>query len=137
MSFAAAVSACLRKYFVFSGRARRSEFWYFRLFLVLVFATVFLLVLFGGSTARTSDEVQGEANGVAALFMLLWVAAIIPDLAASVRRLHDTDRSGLWMLIAFVPLGGFVLFVFFCLEGTRGANRFGPDPLESHADVFR
>lgn len=63
------------------------------------------------------------------LGMLLALGLLLPSIAVAVRRLHDTERSGWWLLIGFVPLvGGIVLLVFMCLDGTSGANRFGPDP---------
>ena len=63
------------------------------------------------------------------IMLLIILGLLIPSLAAGVRRLHDTDRSGWWLLIAFIPLvGAIVLLVFFVLEGNKGDNRFGPDP---------
>lgn len=62
------------------------------------------------------------------LYVLFSLGIIIPMLAVSFRRLHDTDKSAWWLLIGFIPFGGLVLLVFFCLEGTQGDNNFGPDP---------
>jgi uncharacterized membrane protein YhaH (DUF805 family) len=111
----------LRNYVGFSGRARRAEFWYFALF-NLIFAVI-LTVL---------DRVLGLAgeNGLGPLYVIYLLAIILPSLAVEFRRLHDTDRSAWWILIAFVPIVGFiVLIVFFCQKGTAGQNKYGPDPL--------
>jgi uncharacterized membrane protein YhaH (DUF805 family) len=70
--------------------------------------------------------------------LLLIVAIIIPSLAVQVRRFHDQDKSGWFVLIGFIPfVGSLIVFVFMCLAGTDGPNRFGPDPKDPHAeDVF-
>ena len=107
--------ATLKKYADFSGRARRTEYWMFFLFNFII-----------GIVLSVVDYVLGTAGIVGALFAL---AILIPSIAVGVRRLHDTDRSGWWMLIAFVPLiGAIVLIVFFVLDSTPGENRFGPNP---------
>ncbi|MDX1593762.1 MAG: DUF805 domain-containing protein [Gammaproteobacteria bacterium] len=112
----------LRNYFVVEGRARRKEYWFFFLFAV-IFSIGFAIVdvLFG-----TFDPETGYG-----LFQGLYsLAILIPSITVGVRRLHDTDRSGWWLLIGLLPiLGAIVLIVFFVLPGTRGSNRFGPDPL--------
>jgi uncharacterized membrane protein YhaH (DUF805 family) len=81
---------------------------------------------------RHLDRVLGlasETYGIGPLYVLYALAVLIPGLAVGVRRLHDIDKSGWWMLIAFIPLiGGIVLLVFAVMEGTSGSNRFGPDP---------
>ena len=105
----------------FSGRARRKAYWMFVLFYV-IFAFV----------AGVLDGILGTVNpktGMGAIGGLYIFLMLLPLIALSIRRLHDTDRSGWWFLINFVPLiGGLVFFVFTLLEGTRGDNRFGPDP---------
>ncbi len=118
MGFVGAVATCFRKYVDFSGRARRPEYWWFMLFywLVLVVLTAVDAVIIG---------TRGGAGIFSGLAML---ALFLPTLAVGVRRLHDTDRSGWWLLIGLVPLiGGIVLLVFMCLRGTEGPNRFGSD----------
>ena len=111
----------LRKYATFTGRARRKEFWFFQLFVLLIaFALTLVDRLFGVFDAESG---MGLLSGLFSLGMFL------PNLAVSVRRLHDTDRSGWWLLLCFLPIIGIiVLLVFFCLDGTRGANRFGDNP---------
>ncbi|WP_166212773.1 DUF805 domain-containing protein [Cognatiluteimonas telluris] len=111
----------LKNYAVFQGRARRKEYWMYTLFNVLVLVVLSIL-----------DRVLGlasETYGIGPLYVLYALAVLIPGLAVGVRRLHDIDKSGWWMLIAFIPLiGGIVLLVFAVMEGTSGSNRFGPDP---------
>jgi uncharacterized membrane protein YhaH (DUF805 family) len=105
----------LRKYVDFTGRARRTEYWMFFLFnLIISFALGIVEALFGG------PGILGAIYGLAVL---------LPSLAVSVRRLHDTGRSGWWLLIGLVPLVGLVvLLVFAVQEGQPGDNAFGPNP---------
>ncbi|WP_232667461.1 DUF805 domain-containing protein [Pseudonocardia sp. TRM90224] len=117
----------LKQYADFRGRARRTEYWMFTLVTVLVAVVLSVLdhALFGAVTFGS----VGEITGLGWLYVIYMVATLIPSLAVSVRRLHDIDRSGWWVLIGFVPLVGFIVqLVFAVTEGTRGANRFGPDP---------
>ena len=115
-AFAAAVRTCLNNYATFQGRAARPEFWFFVLFNVLA----------GTALSVVDSMLFGLANGVSPLSSLYSLAAFIPGLAVGARRLHDTDRSGWWQLIMFVPLVGLVvLIVFYCQRGTQGHNRFG------------
>lgn len=111
----------LKKYATFEGRARRKEYWFFQLFNVLA---VLVLALVDGATGTFSAEA-----GLGLLSGLYVLAILVPSIAVTVRRLHDTDRSGWWFLIGFVPLiGGLVLLVFALLDSTPGANRFGTNP---------
>lgn len=121
--------AVLKNYAGFSGRASRREYWMFTLinFIILVVLQVLM-----NATMTLPDEFgQGGSLGFGYyLYILYTLATMIPALAVSVRRLHDTDRSGWWVLIGLVPLiGAIVLLVFFCQQGTQGDNRFGSDPL--------
>ena len=113
----------LKKYAVFSGRSRRKEYWYFYLFYILfIFVLTFIDVMIG-----TYDEVAeiGLFAGIFILFML------IPLLATSVRRLHDTDRSGWWLLIALIPLIGAIVILVFTLQDSKpGENQYGSNPKE-------
>ena len=121
MNFQEAVQSVFSNYAKFRGRACRSEFWWFQLFLLLGGIVAGLLDLFANTNFL----------GGSPLAMLFWLAAIIPDLAVTVRRLHDTDSSGWWILLGLIPLIGMVvLIVWWCLEGSKGYNRFGPDPLQ-------
>jgi uncharacterized membrane protein YhaH (DUF805 family) len=113
-------TAVLKNYAGFSGRARRQEYWMF--FLVnFVIGVVFDILTFAtGSSFFTI---------VLAIYGL---AVLVPGLAVLVRRLHDTNRSGAWFFIAFVPIvGGIILLVFTCIEGDQGQNQYGPDPKQS------
>jgi uncharacterized membrane protein YhaH (DUF805 family) len=110
----------LRQYVDFTGRARRTEYWMF--LLVTLIVQIVLAVL---------DSLLGLAfmPGSGVLTTLYVLAVLLPSLGVSVRRLHDTGRSGLWVLIGLVPfLGAIVLIVFAALEGDRGPNAYGPDP---------
>lgn len=115
MSLVDSVRSVLTNYANFSGRARRSEYWWFALALVVVFG-----LLAGLSRASALFAV---VYGLAAL------AVFVPGLAVAVRRLHDTDKSGWFILLGLIPfVGGIILIVFYATEGTPGANRFGPSP---------
>ena len=118
----------LTKYAVFSGRSRRMEYWYFVLFNIIV--SIVLGVIDGLLGTSGSYAGAGLLSGIYGL------AVLIPSLAVTVRRLHDTDRTGWWILIALVPLiGVIVLLVFALLEGTPGDNQYGPNPKEASARV--
>jgi uncharacterized membrane protein YhaH (DUF805 family) len=107
--------AAIKKYAVFQGRSSRSAFWYFILFQFLITA------LAAGIDAALGDH--GVLYGLAVLAFLL------PNLAVSIRRLHDTDRSGWWYAISLIPIAGLIaLIVFWCQPGSPGENRFGSDP---------
>jgi uncharacterized membrane protein YhaH (DUF805 family) len=169
MGFGEAIASCFRKYANFSGRAPRSEYWWWALFIVLVTFGVELVA--GFLTAASGNKLVG---GLLVLLMDLFF--LLPNLAVVVRRLHDLNRSGWWygaLIIlglflgalavpVFIRVGmnhqqglddmtginsgiflligvlglieaifGLVLLVWFCLRGTRGPNRFGPDPLQA------
>lgn len=110
----------LKNYVGFDGRARRKEYWMFTLFNVIVSIVLAIIDGMGGFMTE---------SGIGMLGLLYTLAVLLPSIAVSVRRLHDIDKSGWWLLLILVPLiGVIVLLVFAVLEGTRGANRFGPDP---------
>lgn len=112
----------LRRYAEFSGRSQRKEYWMYFLFLIIV--SVVLGIIEG---ILGINQMIGGAYGP--LTALLGLGTLIPNIAVAIRRLHDTDRSGWWLLIALVPLiGAIVLLVFYVTDGTKGPNRFGPDP---------
>lgn len=161
----------LRRYADFSGRSRRMEFWMWKLFLLLVGIGFFVLMMIVGGGAAAMGAMMGDTEAVRgvgagmlavmALYALVSLAFLIPDIAVTVRRLHDTDRSGWWILAPLLPYAvgviailaggvgrdavstgatvgtiamlaaavlGLILLVFMFLEGTRGSNRYGPDP---------
>lgn len=160
MGFGTAVMTCLRKYAVFNGRARRSEYWYF--------------VLFSLATEIAASLIDSTIRGVAAGFvpvsLPVWLALLLPSLAVTVRRVRDTNRSGWWVAgfyvdcvvvlgaavpfmemfregaigpvwlflavaVLIVPYAIF-LFVLTVLPGTSGTNHYGPDPKAPMVDVF-
>jgi len=141
MSFGGAIRSVLSKYATFSGRARRSEYWWWTLAYTLVALALYVLalVLLGGSAAMTDPAVANPditdlgAAGVAGLAVmavlgLLSLALFLPSIAVLVRRLHDTGRSGWWYLIGLVPFGGIVLLVFEVMDSEPGDNQYGPNP---------
>ncbi len=110
----------LKKYAVFSGRARRAEYWYFALFSFIISV---LLWVIGGILAKISG-----APWMALLGFIYWLAIIIPSIAVSIRRLHDTDHSGWWILIGFVPIVSLILLYFMVIDGNQAENKYGPNP---------
>ena len=111
----------LRNYAVFSGRSRRGEYWYFGLFYLIFYGVAAIVDVMAGTFDRTYSI--GMFTGILAL------ALLIPSLSVTVRRLHDTGRTGWWLLIAFVPVvGAIILLVFLAQDSAAGANRFGANP---------
>jgi uncharacterized membrane protein YhaH (DUF805 family) len=111
----------LKKYAVFDGRARRTEFWMFFLFNVIV-----------GFVLNIIDNVSGLAkamNGVGPLGTLYFLAVLVPYLAVGARRLHDTNRSGWWLLLLLIPcIGAIILLIWFVQDSDPGTNAYGPNP---------
>ena|SRR5271166_6250859 len=128
----------MRKYAVFTGRARRKEYWMFQL------VNLTIGVILGFAIAlEIPAAMYRRNNSFPSLFPLMilvayLLATLIPALAVSVRRLHDTNLSGWWLLISFVPLGGLVIFVFHVLDSNPGPNQYGPNPkgLGAPADQY-
>lgn len=105
MNFGSAVKTCFSKYADFSGRASRSEFWWFMLFAVLGYVATSLI------------------HGW--IYTLFALGILIPSLAVGARRLHDTGRSGWLQLIALIPLIGALVLIYFMVQPSQGENRFG------------
>ena len=158
----------LRRYADFSGRSRRKEYWMYFLGIVLLYTVLaFLLVASSGMAILAGDEELATSptallgmGAVGIVMMVVWLGLLIPSLAVGVRRLHDIDRTGLWLLLPYGSwilsivmigvsgslaamltllsyIGWIVIFIFALLEGTKGPNRFGDDPKgPDHADVF-
>lgn len=126
MGFVEAVKSFWSNYAHFKGRSRRSEYWFIQLFLVLTNLAVAVIDL----ALMEGDVDRFIANGGGGIVGLVWiVATIVPALAVLIRRLHDTDRTGWWALIGFVPVvGGIVLLVFTLMDSTTGENKFGVSP---------
>ena len=113
----------LKKYADFSGRARRREYWFYILFYVIILVVLTICDTIIGTT------MQGAGLGILTLIYLL--AVLIPTLAVTVRRLHDTGRSGWWILIQLVPIVGvFILLYFLVSDSNPGTNAYGPSPKE-------
>lgn len=118
MNIQESVKSVLSKYVTFSGRASRSEYWWFIVALILAYVVVAIV---GGAV---SEQVGGV------LYLIVALGTFLPALAVLIRRLHDVDRSGWWILIQLIPLvGPILLIVWLASRGTAGANRFGADPL--------
>lgn len=117
MDFMTAVKHVFANYANFSGRARRSEYWWFYLFNMIV-----------NVVAQTVDA----AIGLPILTIIAFLALIVPGIAVGVRRMHDVGRSGWWLLILLVPLVGFILVIYwFVQRGTVGPNEYGSDPYDA------
>ena len=126
-----------RNYAVFTGRSRRAAFWFFQLFnAIVVFALVILASLLFALNGSEGLGVFGVLGFIIyGVLTIYGLAIILPALALSVRRLHDTDRSGWWYLLNFVPFGNIVLLVFFILDSTPGQNQYGPNPKGAESRV--
>jgi uncharacterized membrane protein YhaH (DUF805 family) len=118
MNFTEAVQAVLQKYAVFSGRSRRSEYWYWVLFTFL--ASIVLSII----DSALFNYSFGSNGPLEIVFSL---ATLIPSLAVGIRRLHDINKSGWWTLIAFTIVGIIPLIYWYCQPGTHGKNSYG-DP---------
>jgi uncharacterized membrane protein YhaH (DUF805 family) len=164
----------LKRYAEFSGRSRRMEFWMYQLgvWLLWIALWIVMMVVGFGTASAARDPASGMVGMFASLGIFMVVFAIvalglfIPSLAVAVRRLHDTDRSGWWLLLPFAPyvltiivavmagasqssglmgiamifnvlvlVASIVLLVFYCLPGTAGPNKYGPDPLGGTANL--
>lgn len=121
MDFMTAVRTCLSKYVDFSGRARRSEYWYFALFTFLAGIVTNILDSIVGT------DYDGATSG-GLLNTLVSLALFLPGLAAGVRRLHDTDRSGWWILIGLIPIVGWILIIVWFCTDSKPDNKYGPNP---------
>ena len=116
----------LKKYSVFSGRARRKEYWLYSLFSLII--ALVLGFIDGAAGLADAQSGYGPLGG------LYTLAVLIPSIAVSVRRLHDTDHSGWWLFIVLVPLiGAIVLLIFMVRDSQQGQNQYGPNPKEAAA----
>ena len=121
MNFGEAIKSGFGNYVTFSGRAARSEFWYWTLFTALA-------DLVGGIIDGALGT-GGLIGGPGLIGAVITLALLLPGVAVSVRRLHDLDRTGWWVLIVFTGIGIILLIVWNCMKGTTGSNSFGADPL--------
>jgi len=121
MSYGEAISTCFRKYATFSGRARPSEYWWWVLFNVILFGVLYAI---GGGAS-----VEEPSDAIATVIGVVWLGLILPSWGVAIRRLHDTGRSGWFLLISLIPLvGGIVLLVFMVSAGNPGPNKYGIAP---------
>ncbi|MBL4606269.1 MAG: DUF805 domain-containing protein [Pseudomonadales bacterium] len=111
----------LKKYAVFSGRSQRKEYWYF-----LLFNLIALILFVSIDAAIGTFNVETGTGIISTIYML---AVLLPYFGVGIRRLHDTNRSGWWLLIGFIPIvGPIVLIVFFCLDSDPDENKYGENP---------
>mgnify|MGYP000508853868 CR=1 FL=1 len=117
MNFQTSIKTCFNKYAVFSGRASRSEFWFFVLFGLL-----------GGIISSIIDimilSYPFEENGP--INLIFTVALMIPSISVAARRLHDINKSGWWQLLWITIIGGILLIIWYASQGEREKNKFGP-----------
>lgn len=160
MNFTEAVKTCFAKYATFTGRARRSEHWYFFLFVTLIQIVLYSWLMTkvmgpmmeyiqSGGDPQDQDAVLGIMKGVLTTppfigFILFWLITLLPIIAVQIRRMHDTSRSGWWILTYWggqimtyiIPLFGSVIalagaiwfIVLACQDSTPGTNKYGPNP---------
>lgn len=132
MTFVESVKTCFSKYVTFSGRAVRSEFWWWVLFVFVanMVLTWVDIALFG--VVETGPGSIAGSTSTPIFSGLFGLATLLPGISVSVRRMHDTNRSGWWLWIALIPIIGFILLiVWFATDGTRGPNNYGFDPKDS------
>ena len=111
MNFVESIQTCYKKFFDFSGRASKSEYWWFQLYNAIIYVLTFVF--------------QGD---LVLLFSILIIVNLIPMYAVGVRRIHDSDKSGWFVLISLIPLIGLYIFVLLLQDGSKGKNRFGIKP---------
>lgn len=111
MNFTESIQTCYKKFFDFSGRASKSEYWWFQLYGIIIYGLLFVF--------------QGD---LVIVFSILAIANTIPLWAAAVRRLHDTDKSGWLVLISIIPFIGLIVIFLLMADGSKGKNKFGPKP---------
>ncbi|MEP6869807.1 MAG: DUF805 domain-containing protein [Novosphingobium sp.] len=132
MTFSESIKTCLSKYTTWQGRASRSEYWFFFLFVMISMAVAAAIDNALGTTFKFMNPANGMevSIGYGYTYALVGLGLMLPNLAVMVRRLHDTGRSGWWYWIALIPLIGIILLlVWFCSRGTVGNNEYGSDPL--------
>ena len=131
MSMGQAVKSVLSNYANFSGRARRSEYWWWMLavFLVSLIPSIFMGIGAGQMATSSGTSLPGIYVFGLILSILIGLAVLIPGIAVAVRRLHDQNKSGAFYLVVFIPfIGAIWLLILMLLEGTRGPNQYGSDP---------
>ena len=136
MTFSEAIQVCFKKYAVFSGRARRSEYWWWALFVFVVDLVVNALGGFQPILIVMGRGPSGESTVWSFLAAAVTLVLLVPGLAVLFRRLHDTGHSGWWLFIVLVPIVGLiVLLVFLVREGSPDTNQYGPSPKAPAQDM--
>ena len=143
MDFWQAIKSFYGRYFDFETRSSRSEYWWPKLFKSLVYFVLFIIFGIGAGISEGANSGASNAGNIAIIITMLplsvfFIANIIPNIAVAVRRFHDQDQSGWMFLLRLIPyVGGIIVMIFMCIDGTHGENRFGEDPLgDSMFDTF-
>ena len=132
MDFITSIKTCFVKYTDFSGRATRSEYWYFSLFVVILSeCSIVLDATIAGESYWSYDEVFGPA------ITILTFLTLIPSFSVAARRLHDINKSGWWVLIIFTVIGIIVLIYWYCQASEEGSNSYGEDPVKEFGEGVR
>lgn len=130
MGFNDAIKSVLSNYANFSGRAPRSEYWWWVLALLIIFliaAVIDEMIIIPALGVELAANSGGQP-----LSTIVSLALLLPNIAVAVRRLHDVDRSGWWVLLSFIPIIGLLVLLFWYVQrGTESENRFGPNPLSA------
>ena len=132
-----AIASVLRNYGNFNGRAQRSEFWWFSLAWILLYGLIyaFFAVLVAVDEGIYNDTIWSIVGIVVFfLWVILGLALVLPSLAVTCRRLHDTGKSGWFQLLNLIPFpfGAILVYILCAMPGTRGPNKYGPDPRQAH-----
>jgi uncharacterized membrane protein YhaH (DUF805 family) len=123
-----------KRYVDFSGRSRRKEYWMFALLMAIVYVIAYALILTGiPKIDPATGQMSGGGGALAmigsTILLIFGLGSFLPSLAVLIRRFHDQDKSGWFVLLGLIPfIGGLIILVFMFIEGTKGPNRFGPDP---------
>ena len=135
MNMMQAVQTVFSKYATFSGRARRAEFWWFVLFYMIVNLVLSIVDSFLFGTTTTTENGFSASTDTPILSGIFALGSLIPNLAVGVRRLHDINRRGWWLLIALIPLVGIIiLIVWLAKAGDKGPNQYGGDPISGEGE---
>ena len=125
MNFYNSIESCFFRYFDFKGRSSRSEFWYFVLFITVVGLT------FDYFDARILGVPYLDYDGYGVLGSIFTLITVIPGLSVNIRRLHDINRTGWWVLLSFTGIGLIPLIYWACLKGDESDNKFGSNPFKN------
>lgn len=135
IGFIDAIKMFFTRYVDFEGRSTRAEHWWVFLFMVIVYTVLATLAVV--TMDLDTEEVTPLSMVFWGAFFIFWLACFIPTIALVVRRFHDQDRSGWMYLLRFIPyIGIIIVWVFMCMDGTKGPNRFGEDPFNDYLDIF-